>query len=148
MRNKWKIKKWINEKITFNFSFRLVSFRRRNVFQTRWMMPAACCRSEGEDLVNSRDALLIIYISQKNEEKMQKWINKLKDHFQYLLSFDLRSAKERLPNALNDACRLLFKEKTIIQSKMRTVYETSLLSLLSLFLFSFVIPLRWNGYSI
>ena len=59
----------------------------------------------------------------------------MKDYFQYLISFDLRSAKERLPNALNDACRLLFKEKTIIQSKVRTVYETSLLSFLSLFLF-------------
>ena len=55
-------------------------------------------------------------------KKMNKW----KDHFQYLISFDLLSAKERLPNALNDACRLLFKENTTIQSKMRTVYETSL----------------------
>ena len=43
VKNKWKIKKWINEKITSNTSFRLISFRRRNVFQTRWMMPAACC---------------------------------------------------------------------------------------------------------
>ena len=33
----------MNEKITFNTCFRLVSFRRRNVFQARWMMPAACC---------------------------------------------------------------------------------------------------------
>jgi len=40
-------------------------------------------------------------------KKMNKW----KDHFQYLISFDLLSAKERLPNALNDACLLLFKEK-------------------------------------
>ena len=32
----------------------------------------------------------------------------MKDYFQYLISFDLLSAKERLPNALNDACRLLF----------------------------------------
>ena len=63
-------------------------------------------------------------------KKMNKW----KDHFQYLISFDLLSVKERLPNALNDACCLLFKEKTTIQSKMRTVYETSLLSLLRLFL--------------
>ena len=53
-----------------------------------------------------------------------KRMNKWKDHFQYLISFDLLSAKERLPNALNDACCLLFKEKTTIQSKMRTVYET------------------------
>ena len=66
----------------------------------------------------------------------------MKDHVQYLISFDLFSAKERLPNALNDACRLLFKEKTIIQSKMSTVYETSLLSLLSLFLFLFITSLR------
>ena len=44
---------------------------------------------------------------------MQKWINKWKDHFQYLLSLGLLSAKERLPNALNDACRLLFEKKTI-----------------------------------
>ena len=72
----------------------------------------------------------------------KKEINKCKDHFQYLISFDLLLAKERLPNALNDACRLLFKEKTIIQSKMRTVYETCLLSLLSLFLFSFITSLR------
>ena len=43
VKNKWKIKKWINKKITCNTSFRLISFRRRNVFQTRWMMPAACC---------------------------------------------------------------------------------------------------------
>ena len=71
----------------------------------------------------------------------------MKDYFQYLISFDLLSAKERLPNALNDACRLLFKEKTIIQSKMRTVYETSLLSLLSLFLFSFITSLRWKSLS-
>ena len=42
---------------------------------------------------------------------MQKWKNKWKDHFQYLLSLGLLSAKERLPNALNDACRLLFKKK-------------------------------------
>ena len=53
-----------------------------------------------------------------------KRMNKWKDHFQYLISFDLLSAKERFPNALNDACCLLFKEKTTIQSKMRTVYET------------------------
>ena len=67
----------------------------------------------------------------KSEEQMKnKKMNKWKDHFQYLISFDLLSAKERLPNALNDACRLLFKAKTIIQSKMRTVHETSLLSLL------------------
>ena len=71
----------------------------------------------------------------------------MKDYFQYLISFDLLSAKERLPNALNDACRLLFKEKTIIQSKMRTVYETSLLSFLSLFLFSFITSLRWKSLS-
>ena len=69
-------------------------------------------------------------------------MNKEKDHFQYLISFDLLPAKERLPNALNDACRLLFKKKAIMQSKMRTVYETSLLSLLSLFLFSFITSLR------
>ena len=68
-------------------------------------------------------------------------INKGKDHSQYLISFDLLSAKERLPNTLNDACRLLFKDKTIIQSKMRTEYETSLLSLLSLFVFSFITSL-------
>ena len=43
VKNKWKIKKWRNEKITSNTSFRLISFRQRNVFQTRWMMPAACC---------------------------------------------------------------------------------------------------------
>ena len=73
---------------------------------------------------------------------MQKWKNKWKDHFQYLLSLGLLSAKERLPNALNDACRLLFKKKTIIQSEMRTVHETSLLSLLLLFLFSFITFLR------
>ena len=82
----------------------------------------------------------ILYF-QKNEEKMQKWINKWKDHFQYLLSLGLLSAKERLPNALNDACRLLFKEKTIIQSE--TVHETSLFSLLLLFIFSFITFLRW-----
>ena len=41
---------------------------------------------------------------------MQKWKNKWKDHFQYLLSLGLLSAKERLPNALNDACRLLLKK--------------------------------------
>ena len=69
-------------------------------------------------------------------------INKGKDHSQYLISFDLLSAKERLPNTLNDACRLLFKDKTIIHSKMRTEYETSLLSLLSLLLFSFITSLR------
>ena len=57
---------------------------------------------------------------------MQKWKNKWKDHFQYLLSLGLLSTKERLPNALNDACRLLFKKKTVIQSEMRTVHETSL----------------------
>ena len=68
-------------------------------------------------------------------------INKGKDHSQYLISFDLLSAKERLPNTLNDACRLLFKDKTIIQSKMSTEYETSLLSLLSLFVFSFITSL-------
>ena len=73
---------------------------------------------------------------------MQKWKNKWKDHFQYLLSFNLLSTKERLPNALNDACRLLFKKKTIIQSEMRTVHETSLFSLLLLFLFSFITFLR------
>ena len=65
-------------------------------------------------------------------------MNKWKDHFQYLISFDLLSAKERLPNALNDACCLLFKKKTIIQSEMRTVHETSVLSLLLLFLFTFI----------
>ena len=42
MKKKCKNEK-INEKITFNTCFRWVSFRRRNVFQTRWMMPAACC---------------------------------------------------------------------------------------------------------
>ena len=65
-------------------------------------------------------------------------MNEWKDHFQYLISFDLLSAKERLPNALNDACRLLFKKKTIIQSEMRTVHETSVFSLLLLFLFTFI----------
>ena len=45
-----------------------------------------------------------------------KTTNNWKDHLQYLISFILLSAKEGLPNALNDACSLLFKEKTIIQS--------------------------------
>ena len=90
----------------------------------------------GRSQVNYRNVLLMLYFyfkKVKNKWKIKK-MNKWKDHFQYLISFDLLSAKERLPNALNDACRLLFKEKTTIQSKMRTVYETSLLSLLRLFL--------------
>ena len=90
----------------------------------------------GRSQVNYRNVLLTLYFyfkKVKNKWKIKK-MNKWKDHLQYLISFDLLSAKERLPNALNDACRLLFKEKTIIQSKMRTVYETSLLSLLRLFL--------------
>ena len=91
----------------------------------------------GRSQVNYRNVLLTLYFyfkKVKNKWKIKK-MNKWKDHLQYLISFDLLSAKERLPNALNDACRLLFKEKTTIQSKMRTVYETSLLSLLRLFLF-------------
>ena len=90
----------------------------------------------GRSQVNYRNVLLTLYFyfkKVKNKWKIKK-MNKWKDHFQYLISFDLLSAKERLPNALNDACRLLFKEKTTIQSIMRTVYETSLLSLLRLFL--------------
>ena len=90
----------------------------------------------GRSQVNYRNVLLMLYFcfkKVKNKWKIKK-MNKWKDHLQYLISFDLLSAKERLPNALNDACRLLFKEKTTIQSKMRTVYETSLLSLLRLFL--------------
>ena len=73
---------------------------------------------------------------------MQKWIYKWKVHFQYLLSLGLLSANERPPNALDDACRLLFKKKIFIQSEMRTVHETSLFSLLLLFLFSFITFLR------
>ena len=90
----------------------------------------------GRIQVNYRNVLLMLYFyfkKVKNKWKIKK-MNKWKDHLQYLISFDLFLAKERLPNALNDACRLLFKEKTTIQSKMRTVYETSLLSLLRLFL--------------
>ena len=90
----------------------------------------------GRSQVNYRNVLLTLYFylkKVKNKWKIKK-MNKWKDHLQYLISFDLLSAKERLPNALNDACRLLFKEKTTIQSIMRTVYETSLLSLLRLFL--------------
>ena len=97
----------------------------------------------GRSQVNYRNVLLMLYFyfkKVKNKWKIKK-MNKWKDHFQYLISFDLLSAKERLPNALNDACCLLLGEKTIIQSKMRTVYETSLLSLLSLFLFSFITPI-------
>ena len=73
---------------------------------------------------------------------MQKWIYKWKVHFQYLLSLGLLSANERPPNALNDACRLLFKKKIFIQSEKRTVHETSLFSLFLLFLFSFITFLR------
>ena len=90
----------------------------------------------GRSQVNYRNVLLTLYFyfkKVKNKWKIKK-MNKWKDHLQYLISFDLLSAKERLPNALNDACRLLFKEKTTIQSIMRTVYETSLLSLWRLFL--------------
>ena len=42
MRKKCK-SEYINEKFTFNTCFRWVSFRRMNVLQTRWMMPAVCC---------------------------------------------------------------------------------------------------------
>ena len=45
----------------------------------------------------------------RKKRKSEK--KKKKDHFQYLLSFDLLSPKESLPNALNDACRLLLKKK-------------------------------------
>ena len=103
----------------------------------------------GRSQVNYRNVLLMLYFyfkKVKNKWKIKK-MNKWKYHFQYLISFDLLSAKERLPNALNDACCLLFEEKTIIQSKMRTVYETSLLSLLSSFLFSFITSLRWKSLS-
>ena len=51
----------------------------------------------------------------KNKWKIRQ-TNNWKDHLQYLIEFNLLSAKEGLPNALNDACSLLFKEKTIIQS--------------------------------
>ena len=103
----------------------------------------------GRSQVNYRNVLLTLYFylkKVKNKWKIKK-MNKWKDHLQYLISFDLLSAKERLPNALNDACCLLLGEKTIIQSKMRTVYETSLLSLLALFLFSFITSLRWKSQS-
>ena len=103
----------------------------------------------GRSQVNYRNVLLTLYFyfkKVKNKWKIKK-MNKWKDHLQYLISFDLLSAKERPPNALNDACCLLLGEKTIIQSKMRTVYETSLLSLLSLFLFSFITSVRWKSLS-
>ena len=43
VKNKWKIKKWINEKIISSTSFRWMFFRWRNVLQAHWIRLAACC---------------------------------------------------------------------------------------------------------
>ena len=55
---------------------------------------------------------------------------------QYLISFDLLPAKERLPNALNDACRLLFKEKNNYSVKNNNcVRNTTFISFVIIFIF-------------
>ena len=93
----------------------------------------------GRSQVNYRNVLLTLYFyfkKVKNKWKIKK-MNKWKDHLQYLISFDLLSAKERLPNALNDACRLLFKEKNSYYSvkNKNCVRNNTFISFVIIFIF-------------
>ena len=86
MKNK---KRWINKKITSNTSFRLISFRRRNVFQTRWMMPAACCLK-------------------RKQSFSQKWDLSTKRHFYLFCHYYFGGAQSKGFATLRNVSKLTF----------------------------------------
>ena len=93
VKNKWKIKKrWINKKITSNTSFRLISFRRMNVFQTRWMMPAACCLK-------------------RKQSFSQKWELCTKHHFYLFCHYYFDGAQSKGFATLRNVSKLTFFDK-------------------------------------
>ena len=107
VKNKWKIKKWINEKIISSTSFRWMFFRWRNVLQAHWIRLAACCSKRK-------------HISVEIDNRVQKFTIIFIFSLHYLSSSNVSQSRYKFsPCALYNTRRPLLREKTYINFKKK-----------------------------